>query len=145
MLMHVNQLSVFIENKIGRLKEITTILKEAHVNIRTLTLSDTSDFGVLRLIVDNHALAEESLKKQGFTLNTTKVLAVEVEDQPGGLHHILEVIQDSGINIEYLYAFVNRSGDKAINIFRFDNLEEAAKILMKNGIQVIDGNTLYSL
>ena len=143
--MRVEQISIFLENKAGRLAEVARILAEAGVNIRALSLADTSDFGVLRLIVDDQKRAEESLKEHGFTVRKTEVVAVEVEDRPGGLHHILDVLTKASINVEYVYAFVRQSGENAVNIFRFDNTEEAVKVLLQNGIKVIPGSDLYSM
>jgi len=143
--MLAEQISIFLENKAGRLSDVTGILAQANVNIRALAVADTSDFGVLRLIVDDNAKAEETLKNSGFTVRKTKVIAVEVSDQPGGLHRILEVIKNAQINIEYMYAFIRQSGDKAIMIFRFDQIDDAVKILTDAGVTVIEGSTLYTL
>lgn len=143
--MRAEQISVFLENKAGRLCEVTGVLAEAQVNIRALALADTSDFGVLRLIVDKAETAKEVLKKAGFTVGKTDVLAVEVPDRPGGLHEILSLLQASRINVEYMYAFVQQSGNNAVMIFRFDNTEEALKAIQKNGLRVIDGKTLYDM
>ncbi len=143
--MRVEQISVFLENKAGRLSEVTRILAEAGVNIRALSLADTSDFGILRLIVNDNDKAKEALKKNGFTVGKTDVVAVEVGDHPGGLHKILDILYRANVNVEYMYAFVQQSGNHAVIIFRFDNLDEAVKILTQNGIKVIDGSVLYSL
>ncbi|MBF0449437.1 MAG: ACT domain-containing protein [Candidatus Magnetomorum sp.] len=143
--MFVKQLSIFLENKVGRLKEVTQLLKDNDVNIRTLTLSDTTDFGILRIIVDNCAKAERALKGQGYTFSKTDVLAVEIKDEPGGLNTVLEIVDRSGLNIEYLYAFVPSRQGMAVNIFRFDNLEAAIKVLTENNIKVIQGDELYQL
>ncbi len=143
--MQAEQISIFLENKAGRLSEVTGILAKANVNIRALALADTSDFGVLRLIVDNNAAAEQALKENGFTVRKTQVVAVEVEDRPGGLYHILEVLKNAQINVEYMYAFIRQSGDKAIMVFRFDQSDEAIAVLTQKGIKVIHGNDLYKL
>jgi hypothetical protein len=144
-IMKAEQISVFLENKAGRLAEVTAILAEAEVNIRALALADTSDFGVLRLIVNDNERAETALKNQGFTVGKTDVVAVEVEDRPGGLHSILDILNREGVNVEYMYAFVQRSGDNAIMIFRFDNLDHAVEILQKNNVTVINGKEVYTL
>jgi len=143
--MRAEQISVFLENKAGRLAEVTSILAEADVNIRALAVADTSDFGVLRLIVNNNQKAMEALKKRGFTVGKTDVVAVEVEDRPGGLNMILEMLHKAGINVEYMYAFVTQSGSNAIMIFRFDNIDEAIKCLLENNVTVINGSEVYSL
>lgn len=143
--MKVNQLSIFLENRAGRLAEVTRILSEAGVNIRALSLADTSDFGILRLIVSDFDTAKEKLKEAGFTVGRTSVVAVEVSDDPGGLHNILSMLQDAGINVEYMYAFVQQSGDSAVLIFRFDRTEQGIEILQKNNITIIPGSELYGM
>lgn len=143
--MQTEQISIFIENKAGRLSNVTGILAKAGINIRALAVADTSDFGVLRLIVDDNAKAEAALKNEGFTVRKTKVVAVEVDDRPGGLHHILDVLKNARINVEYMYAFIRQSGDKAIMIFRFDHTDEAIKILMDRSETIINESTLSTL
>lgn len=143
--MQAEQISIFLENKAGRLSEVTGILSQNEVNIRALALADTTDFGVLRLIVDDNAKAEQVLRKSGFTVRKTPVVAVEVKDQPGGLHRILEVLYKADINVEYMYAFVRQSGNNAVMIFRFDQPEEAVRVLTENGMTVIGGDKLYSM
>ncbi|MEJ5347546.1 MAG: ACT domain-containing protein [Desulfosoma sp.] len=143
--MRVEQISVFLENKAGRLAEVTRVLSEAGVNIRALSLADTSDFGILRLIVNDNEKAKEALKANGFTVGKTDVVAVEVEDRPGGLHRILDILRKAGINVEYMYAFVQQSGDNAVIIFRFDNLDEAVRVLTDNGVTVINGSKVYTM
>lgn len=143
--MQVEQISVFLENKSGRLSEVTAILAEAEVNIRALALADTSDFGVLRLIVDDTEKARQTLKNNGFTVGKTNVVAVEVTDRPGGLHDILTMLHDAGLNVEYMYAFVRSSGDNAVMIFRIEKEQEAIRLLESKGVNVIDGQRLYTL
>ena len=143
--MKVEQISIFLENKPGALEEVTRILKETGINIRTLSLADTSDFGILRLIVNDVDRASQVLKDQGLRINRTIVVAVEVPDRPGGLHNILEVLSKNGINVEYLYAFVERSGEHAVIIFRFDAPDKAIEVLQKNGMTVLPGAKLYGL
>lgn len=143
--MQVEQISVFLENKAGRLSEVTGILAEAKVNIRALALADTSDFGVLRLIVDNNERATSILKENGFTVGKTEVVAAEVKDEPGGLHYILETLRAADINVEYMYAYVRHAGKDAVMIFRFDNVPAAIDVLKKSGITVIDGPRLYEM
>lgn len=143
--MRVEQISIFLENKAGRLAEVSRILAEAGINIRALSLADTSDFGILRLIVNQTAKAKEVLKEHGFTVGKTDVVAVEVADRPGGLHNILDILYKSNVNVEYMYAFVQQSGSNAVIIFRFDNLDEAVRLLQENGIKVIKGEDLYAM
>lgn len=143
--MHVEQISVFLENKSGRLSEVTAILAEAQVNIRALALADTSDFGVLRLIVDDKDKAIGTLKDNGFTVGKTEVLAVEVEDRPGGLNNILHILKSNNINVEYMYAYVRHTGQNAVMIFRFDNIAAAIEVLSAEGVTVLEGDKLYAL
>lgn len=143
--MQVEQISVFLENKTGRMSEVTAILAEAHVNIRALALADTSDFGVLRLIVDDDEKASSVLKENGFTIGRTQVVAVEVEDRPGGLNKILEMLRNAELNVEYMYAYVRHSGKDAIMIFRFDNTAAAIDVLKSNGISIIERGQLDGL
>lgn len=143
--MKVEQISVFLENRPGGLEQVTGILKDAGINIRTLTLADTSDFGILRMIVNDVEAASRVLKEQGLRVSRTTVVAVEVPDLPGGLHGILEVVTKNGINVEYLYAFVERSGENAVMIFRFDAPDRAIEILEQNGLTVLPGSKLYGL
>jgi len=143
--MRVEQISVFLENKAGRLAEVTRILAEAGVNIRALSLADTSDFGILRLIVNDNDKAKEALKQHGFTVGKTDVVAVEVTDRPGGLHRILDTLCRANVNVEYMYAFVQQSGSNAVIIFRFDNLDEAVRVLQDSGVMVIEGKKLYAM
>jgi hypothetical protein len=142
--MKVEQISIFLENKPGSLEHATRILKEANVNIRTLSLAETSDFGILRLIVNDVEKANKELKEKGFRVNKTTVVAVEVPDRPGGMHSIMEVLAKASINVEYLYAFVEKSGENAVIIFRFDAPEKAIEVLTKNSFTVIPGSKLYN-
>lgn len=143
--MKVEQISIFLENKPGALAEVTTILGEAGVNIRALSLADTKDFGILRLIVNDNEKAKEVLGKKGFTVRKTEVVAIEVPDRPGGLAEILRILAAAQINVEYLYAFVQQSGENAIIIFRFDETDRAVKILMEHKVKVLAGEKLYYL
>ena len=143
--MQVKQLSIFLENRSGRLSEVTRVLGDANVNIRALSLADTSDFGILRLIVDRPDEAYNILKQGGFTIRETDVLAVEVADQPGGLARLLDRFASSGINVEYMYAFVEKSGDQAIMIFRVEDPERAAELLTESGVRLLSGDAVYAL
>ena len=145
--MKVQQISIFLENKSGRLSEVTRILGDNGINIRALSLADTTDFGILRLIVNDTEKASDVLKKNGFTVGKTEVIAVEVEDRPGGLARILEVLNKETINVEYIYAFVERSRNNAVIIFRFDdqNIDRAITLLKDAGIAVLKGENVYSL
>jgi hypothetical protein len=143
--MKVEQISIFLENKSGRLAEVTNILSRAGVNIRALSLADTADFGILRLIVNQGDLAKQVMKEHGFTVGKTEVVALEVPDRPGGLGEILKILYEAGINVEYMYAFVQRSGDNAVIIFRFDEIDKAISVLTSAGVRVLRGEEVYSL
>lgn len=143
--MKVQQISVFLENKSGRLAELTQTLGAANINIRALSIADTSDFGILRLIVNKPDQALNVLKEAGFTVSITDVIAVEVKDEPGGLGGILKLLQDSGINIEYLYAFLEKSSIDALVVFRVEQINEAIELLTKNNVNIIEGSRVYKL
>ncbi|HSR10487.1 MAG TPA: ACT domain-containing protein, partial [Thermodesulfobacteriota bacterium] len=142
--MKVEQISVFLENKPGALTEVTRILGEGGVNIRALSLADTKDFGILRLIVNDNEKAKSILGARGFTVRKTEVVAVEVPDRPGGLADILKALSESGVNVEYLYAFVQQSGQNAIIIFRFDDTDQAIAVLSRSGVQILEGKKVYT-
>ena len=135
--MVIKQLSVFLENSPGRLKAATEVMAESKINMRALTLADTADFGVLRIIVDKPEEAMKVLKEKHFAVKMTEVLAVEMDDTPGGLNTVLEVMEDSNVNIEYMYAFMGSKPRKALVIFRVDQLEKAIDCLKRNNIRLI--------
>lgn len=143
--MRVEQLAVFLENKSGRLAEITGILADDDVNIRALSVADTADFGILRLIVDKVNTAVESLKRGGFTVGKTDVIAVEVPDRAGGLASVLKIVDQQGLNVEYMYAFVNRSGEDAVMIFRFDEMDKAIAALLENDFTMLSSEQICAL
>jgi hypothetical protein len=143
--MKVKQLSIFMENRAGRLAEVVRLLGEAKVNIRALSLADTSDFGILRLIVNDVEKAISTLRGSNHTVSVTEVVAVEVPDKPGGLASVLDPLSASGVNVEYMYAFVEKATDKAVVIFRFEDAEAALKVLAKAGISVLPAETVYTL
>jgi len=135
----VQQISIFVENKSGRLAEVTEILAKQGINIRALSLADTADFGILRLIVTDPEKATAVLRNNGFTISQNDVVAVEVPDRPGGLAGILNALQGEGINVEYMYAFVQKCEGSAILIFRFDEIEKAIATLRKAGFRILSG------
>jgi hypothetical protein len=141
----VKQISVFLENKKGRLAEVTQALSKEKINIRALSLADTADFGVLRIIVNDAQKCLSVLKSSGFVAQSTEVVAVEVEDKPGGLARILQVLDAEGVNVEYMYAYVEKSKDNAIVICKIDDRERALKILEKNKIPTLGEETLKNL
>jgi len=143
--MKVEQISVFLENKSGRLAEVTDILAKEGINLRALSLADTADFGILRLIVNDMEKAKKVLKDNKFTVGRTEVVAVEVPDRPGGMAGILAILGEAGINVEYMYAFVQKSGEHAVIIFRFDDPEGAIKSLQKKGVRILKGEEVCTI
>ena len=143
--MKITQISIFLENRAGRLAEVTRILGEGGVNIRALSLADTSDFGILRLIVDKTEAAIEALRKKGFTASLTDVVAVEVEDCPGGLAKVLTALRKGEVNVEYMYAFVEKVTEKALLVFRFEEPERAIQILQAQDIRTISNEEINKL
>ncbi len=141
--MKIPQLSLFLENKPGHLRGVTRTLAQAGINILTLSLADTQQFGILRLIVKEWERAQAALEQAGFVVTVTEVVATEVEDRPGGLNAILEAVDAAGLNIEYMYAFTFRRQDKALLVFRFDHPEAAAAALRQRGISVVQGVELF--
>ena len=136
--MGIKQISVFLENTTGRLSEVTKTLANASINLRAISIADTADFGILRLIVDKNDQAVEALNKAGFTTRLTDVVAVEVEDVPGSLAKLMELFQKEQVNIEYLYASLEGEIGKAIVIFKLEDHEKGQKILGENGLKVAD-------
>lgn len=143
--MKVKQISVFLENKSGRLAQVAMLLGEKGINIRALSIADTADFGILRLIVNDPDQTYQVLKEAGFTVAFTDVIAVEVTDEPGGLAHILQLLDRAGVNIEYLYAFVQKASNDALVVFRVEKLAEAVMVLQENDVRVMSGSDVYQL
>ncbi len=141
----VKQISVFLENRKGRLLEVTEALTEANINIRALAMAESAEFGILRLVVDNPEKAKNALSKSGFTVNEQDVFAVEVEDRPGSFNEVVKVLAGEDINIDYTYAFVGDS-KRAVLIFRVadDVLERALKALDEKGIRLVEPIFFYS-
>ncbi|MCL1817112.1 MAG: amino acid-binding protein [Clostridiales bacterium] len=139
----VKQISVFIENTTGRLIAVTSCLAENKINIRALSVADTSDFGILRLIVDHPNRAYRTLREAGFTVRETAVLALEVADEVGGINAGLNVLEQAGINVEYIYAFLSVVAGKALNILKVDNMEEAVQALKKAGLRLLEGEEIH--
>lgn len=135
--MAVKQISVFVENTSGRLAEVTRLLANAGVNLRAITIADTADFGILRLIADDSNKAVEAFKKAGFTAKVTDVIGVEVPDRPGGLADVMEIFHREGVNIEYLYASLEHVKDKAVVIFKVEDVEHGLKICEQHKLALI--------
>lgn len=143
--MFVEQISIFLENKSGRLAEVTKVLGDSGIDIRALSIADTTDFGILRIIVDKPKKAEEVLKENGFTVSSTNVIAIGVKDKPGGLAQALETLNDEKIGIEYMYAFISKNEDEALVILRVEDPARAVDSLRANGIDVLSPSRIYKL
>ena len=135
--MIIKQLSIFVENKQGRLAYITDILSKAGINIRALSIADTTDFGILRLIVDKPEYAAENLKNAGVTVSVTDVIAIGIDDVPGAFCVPMQILADAGIDVEYMYAFITRKSEKAYVILRVADNSSAAKVLSDNGVELL--------
>lgn len=143
--MTVKQISVFLENKPGQLKEFTQLLDNNEINMHAMSLADAEDFGILRLIVDDSYKTACVLKDAGYVFSITKVLAVEIPDKPGSLVKVLDILGKNGVNLEYTYAFITRKIDLAYMIFRVPDNEKAIEVLNKNGIKLICQDDLSEL
>jgi hypothetical protein len=143
--MKLEQISVFLENRSGRLAEITGVLARNSINIRALSLADTADFGILRLIVDRPEPATRVLREHGFTVGLTEMVALELPDKSGGLWGILTTLEAAGMNVEYMYAFVQKAAENAVLIFRFDEPEKATAVLQGAGVRVLAGEEVCAL
>ncbi len=135
--MKIKQISIFLENAAGRIAEVTRVLKDAGINLRAIMIADTADFGILRIITDNSARALEVLQAAKFTTRTTDVLAVSISDKVGSLSGVLELFDKYGINIEYLYASLEKAGDTAIIIFKVEDVEKGLKVIEENGLSSV--------
>jgi len=140
----IHQLSVFVENRPGHLIEPCRLLAEAGINIVTLSLAETQQYGILRLIVRDWQNARDVLQASGFRVTMTEVLAVQVEDRPGGLVEVLTPISEGGLNVEYMYAFSTKAGDQAVLVFRFEDPDLALTTLRGSAVNFIDTVDLFS-
>jgi hypothetical protein len=140
----VQQLSLFLENQPGQIVKPCRLLASEGVNIRTLSVADTKQFGILRMIVSEWDRATQLLHAAGYVVNVTEVVAIEVPDEPGGLSRILEVLENSPVNVEYMYSFAFGRRDTAVMIFRFDLPDAAIELLQAAGISVVDSVEVYS-
>ena len=140
--MQIRQISIYLENKPGNLSAICRALADADINIATLSLADTSDFGIVRMIVDDHERARQVLAEKGFPGSVREVVAVCVPNRPGGMAEVMVVLDKAGVNIEYSYAFAFHSGEKAVLVFRFDDGEKAAKALSAAGLVTLSEKDL---
>ncbi len=135
--MKITQISVFLENKAGRLYEVCDLLGKNKINIRALSIAENEGFGILRIVVNKPKETVKTLKENNFMASLTDIVAVEVDDQPGGLANVLKTLNDNKINVEYMYGFLEKFSDKALLVFRFDDPDKAIATLMKNKIKVL--------
>ena len=143
--MLIKQISIFLENMSGRLAEVTRVLGSNKIDISALSIADTTDFGILRLIVNRPEEALEILKENGFTVSCTNVIAISVPDKPGGLAVALDILDGENIGIEYMYAFVGKAENEALVILKVANTDKAIKALKDSGINVIPSDSVYKL
>lgn len=143
--MLVKQISVFVENKPGKLSAVTRLLADNDVDIRAFSVADSKDFGILRLIVNNPEKASEVLKGAEVTISVTNVIAVCIGDRPGGLAEAVDCLYKSNISVEYMYAFVEKSGDNAFAILRVENNDKALEALAEGGFTILPAEKVYSI
>jgi len=140
--MKLTQISVFLENRKGRLFDVTSLLGNHGINIRALTIAESPEFGILRMVVDRPKDAVDILKRKGFIAKLTDIVAVEVDDRPGGLARVLHALYNNSINVEYMYGFVEKFSDSALLVFRFDSPDKAIAVLKKNKINIVGTKNL---
>lgn len=141
--MSVKQISIFIENKKGSLAEVTKFIAESKINLKALSIADTQEFGILRIITDKPDEARDMLKNEGYTVTATSVLAVALTDSPGSMYSILSVLSAADISVEYTYAFMSNIENKAYMIFRVDNNDKATKALVDANIPVLNQEDIF--
>lgn len=142
--MIIKQLSIFAENRLGRMAEIAEVIGAAGVDIRALSIADTSDFGILRLIVDKPDKALEALKAANITVSLTDVIGVGIDDTPGAFAKVIKFMADAGIGLEYMYAFISRADSQAFIIMRIADPEKGAAIMREHGIRLLTSEEIYS-
>ncbi len=143
--MQIQQLSIFVENKSGRLAEITEVLAVAGIDIRAISVADTSDFGILRLIVDQPDEAVKVLRQAGLTVSLTNVIAMGIDDKPGEFSKAMRILADNLIGVEYMYAFISRDSGKAYVILRVEDNEKAIDVLRNNNIKILTAKEIYGM
>ena len=141
--MKINQISLFLENKPGHLNAVCRTLAEAQINIVTLSLADTQQFGIVRLIVEEWQKAKTVLEQAGYVVNVREVVAATVPDRPGGMAEVLDAVSQAGVNIEYMYAFALRRNVRAVLLFRFEDPDAAIEVLQKAGIGIVQEADMY--
>ncbi len=143
--MKIKQLSIFLQNRMGSLSKPLEVLSDADVNIRAMCMADTSEFGILRLVVDNPQKGKEALEKNSFLVKITDIIGVEMNDAPGGLTSVLKIIKDHEIDLEYLYGFTHEKEGKAILLLHADKLDELVSVLKENEIVIVSAEEVYNL
>ena len=143
--MKIKQLSIFLQNRMGSLSKPLEVLSDANVNIRAMCMADTSEFGILRLVVDDTEKGKEALEENNFLVKITEIIGVEMNDTPGGLTSVLKVIKDHEIDLEYLYAFTHDKAGKAILLLHADDIDELISALKDNDIVIVPSEEVYNL
>ncbi|MDO5823055.1 amino acid-binding protein [Methanobrevibacter sp.] len=143
--MVVKQISIFVENKEGRIKKAINTLAQENINIRALSIADTTKYGILRLIVSDNKKAIEALEKDGFIVKENEVILLSVPDRPNGLNSTLAIFDEQGINLEYLYAFVSSKSDEAIVVMRLEDMEKAIKVLNNSNVKILETEDIKNL
>ena len=143
--MKIKQLSIFLQNRTGSLSKPLEVLSEGDINIRAMCMADTSEFGILRLVVDNPMKGKDLLEQNNFLVKITEIIGIEMNDKPGGLTHVLKVIKDDDIDLEYLYAFTHDKIGKAILLLHADNIDKLINTLQKNNIPIVPAKEVYEL
>ncbi len=143
--MKIKQLSIFLQNRMGSLSKPLEVLSNADVNIRAMCMADTSEFGILRLVVDNPEKGKSALEENNFLVKITEIIGVEMNDTPGGLTTVLKIIKDNQIDLEYLYAFTHDKAGKAILLLHADDIDELIEALQENNIVIVPSDEVYNL
>jgi len=143
--MKIKQLSIFLQNKMGSLAKPLDVLTVADVNIRAMCMVDTSEFGILRLVVDDPEKGKKALEQNNFLVKMTEIIGVEMNDTPGGLTSVLKTIRDNNIDLEYLYAFTHDKADKAILLLHADDIDKLIEVLQNNNITIVPSEEVYNL
>ena len=143
--MKIKQLSIFLQNRMGSLSKPLEVLSENDINIRAMCMADTSEFGILRLVVDDPEKGKEVLKENSFLVKITEIIGVEMNDSPGGLTSVLKVIKDNEIDLEYLYAFTHDKAGKAILLLHADEIDRLISVLTANNITIVPSQEVYNL
>ena len=143
--MKIKQLSIFLQNRMGSLSKPLEVLTVADVNIRAMCMADTSEFGILRLVVDDPDKGKEALEQNNFLVKMTEIIGVEMNDTPGGLTSVLNIIKENNIDLEYLYAFTHEKEGKAILLHHADDIDELIDVLEKNNMTITPAEEVYNL